>query len=218
MDAHCFPFGKAHSLSFFKSHSLSFFNTFCLPFRIFNPLCGLDGVENIAVGVNAVFIFFEVLCVEFGNLRLFEEFREDALLQGGGAFHQSRKVLEHVHPFVEHGYELVLLLVELWNLDVDECQFVVEHSLLYDIHEFDFVVKAVLVVLVLVENEVEEPNGVYAVQMIVPFFSPFALFSYGESGVVDSPIFEELLINILHFNDEPVSLLVLAVHVEDGAS
>ena len=139
-------------------------------------------------------------------------------MQGGGAFHQSRKVFEHVHPFVEHGYELVLLLVELWNLDVDECQFVVEHSLLYDIHEFDFVVKAVLVVLVLVENEVEEPHGVYAVQMIVPFFSPFALFSYGESGVVDGPIFEELLVNILHFNDEPVSLLVLAVHIEDGAT
>ena len=92
-DSHCFPFFDSHCFPFFKSHCFSFRKAFCfslcLPFRIFNPLCGLDGVENIAVGVNAVFIFFEVLCVESGNLRLFEEFCEDALLQGGGAFHQS---------------------------------------------------------------------------------------------------------------------------------
>ena len=76
-------FQVAQVFSFLDSHCLPFFNTFCLPFRIFNSLCGLDGVENIAVGVNAVFIFFEVFCVESGNLRLFEEFCEDALLQVG---------------------------------------------------------------------------------------------------------------------------------------
>ena len=56
--AQIFSFFDAHSLSFGKPHCLPFFNTFRFPFRIFNPLCGLDGVENIAVGVNAVFIFF----------------------------------------------------------------------------------------------------------------------------------------------------------------
>ena len=41
---------------------------------------------------------------------------------------------------------------------------------------------------------------------------------YGESGVEDAPVLEELLFGLLHLDDECLALLVLAINVEDGAA
>jgi hypothetical protein len=72
-----------------------------------------------------------------------------------------------------------------------------------------------VIVFVVVENEIEDANGVDGAEFKIPFAFE-RLFLDGEGGVVDAAIFEEVLFGLLDFDDEPIAVLGLAVDVEDG--
>ena len=69
-------------------------------------------------------------------------------------------------------------------------------------------------VLILGEHEVENADGVYAVQLEVPVATR-GLLADGVCGIEDAAVLEELLVDVLHLDDELLAAVVLAVHVED---
>jgi hypothetical protein len=117
------------------------------------------------------------------------------------------------HPLIEVGFELVEGLGELGQFDVDKFQLFVEDFTAL-VFEFDEMEKGVIA-FVVVENEVEDANGIDGAEFKVPFAFE-RLFLDGEGGVVDAAIFEEVLFGLLDFDDEPIAVLGLAVDVEDG--
>ena len=50
--------------------------------------------------------------------------------------------------------------------------------------------------------------------MKVPFSTTLCLFAYGEGGIIYGTVLEELLIYILHFNNEFLAFVVLAIYIE----
>ena len=111
------------------------------------------------------------------------------------------------------GGELVKSFGKFWEFDVDEFEFVVEDSAVL-IFEFDDVEEGT-VVLVVVKDEVEDADGVDIAELVIPFAFQ-GLFLDGEGGVVDTAVFEEVLLGFLDFDDEALTADGLAVDVEDG--
>ncbi len=72
-----------------------------------------------------------------------------------------------------------------------------------------------VIAFVVVENEVEDADGVDGAEFKVPLAFE-GLFLDWEGGVVDAAIFKEVLFGFLDFDDEAIAVLGLAVDVEDG--
>ena len=104
--------------------------------------------------------------------------------------------------------------VVLGHLQIEVGEFVVEHLPRGHIHQFDRVCE----VAVIVEGEVEEADGIYALQFIVPRLALLGLFAYGEGGVEDGAVLEELLLSVLHLNENLLALFCLAIHIEDSSA
>ena len=68
------------------------------------------------------------------------------------------------------------------------------------------------------EIEVQQADGVDGVEVEIPVASALRLFADGERGVVDGAVLEELLVDILHLDNELLALVVLTVDVEHGAA
>ena len=49
----------------------------------------------------------------------------------------------------------------------------------------------------------------------VPFRALLRLFAYGERGIIERPVLEELLEGVLHLNDELLTVFRLAIDIED---
>ena len=139
---------------------------------------------------------------------------EDLLLQDARTLHQRGQVADGVQPFVEQGFQLAFRLGELGHLQVDERQLVVEHLLRLQLHQLHLVV---VVRPLLLEAEVQDADGVDALQLVVPH-SLGGLLADGEGGVIDAAVLEELLLALLHLHQEVLPLLVLAIHVEHGTA
>ena len=54
--------------------------------------------------------------------------------------------------------------------------------------------------------------------MKVPIATTLCLFAYGERRIIYSAVFEELIVYILHLHNELLSLVVLAINIEDGTA
>jgi hypothetical protein len=80
--------------------------------------------------------------------------------------------------------------------------------------EFDDVEEGAVIFMV-VEDEVEDADGVDGSELVVPFAFEGLLLD-GEGGVVDAAVFEEVLFGFLDFDDEAFAAEGLAVDVEDG--
>ena len=74
-----------------------------------------------------------------------------------------------------------------------------------------------LVILVIVEYEVQDTDGIDSLQPEQPL-SLFPLRTDGERRVVHAAILEPGLVSLLHLNDDLVALFVLAVDVEYGTA
>jgi hypothetical protein len=122
-------------------------------------------------------------------------------------------VFQQEEPLVEVGGELVYGFGEFGEFDVDEFEFVIE-NLAFLVFEFDDVEDGA-VVSVVVEDEVEDADGVDGAELEVPFAFE-GLFLDGEGGVIDAAVFEEVLFGFLDFDDEAFAADGLAVDVEDG--
>ena len=197
---------------------LAFGSSFRSSFRKFFLLCRSYGVHNITVGIDAVFIQFQFLLVELGYLCLLEETGKHTLLQGSRAMHEVGEILEYVHPLVVHGYELRFFFVELRDLHVNVGELVVEHLVRVDLHQLHLMVPPLGILKPIGKVEVEQANGVHGVQVEVPVASTLCLLAYGEGGIVDGAVLEKLLVNVLHLHNKLLALVVLAIHVEDGAA
>ena len=66
--------------------------------------------------------------------------------------------------------------------------------------------------------EVEQTDDVDRVETEVPLSATLCLLAYRESGIVDGAVLEELLIYVLHLDDELLTLIVLTIHVEYSTS
>ena len=120
-------------------------------------------------------------------------------------------------PLVVHGRQLILPLGKLWHLKIEESQFVIEHMLVVNIHQLHFVPKTVLGVFIVGEDKIQDSNRIDTFEPEIPkAFLPLIL--YRESSVEYTPVLEELLLGLLHLNDERLALLVLAVDIEDGTA
>ena len=75
------------------------------------------------------------------------------------------------------------------------------------------VVVFVGVAIIVGELEVEDADGVDAFELEIPF-SLHRLLLNGEGGVVDAPVLEEWLVGVLHFHDDLLASVVLALDVE----
>jgi hypothetical protein len=122
-------------------------------------------------------------------------------------------VFEQIEPLIEVGGELVEGFGEFGEFDVDEFEFVVE-DLAVLVFELDDVEQLALVFMV-VEDKVEDADGVDGAEFVVPFAFE-RLFLDREGGVVDAAVFEEVLFGFLDFDDEAFAADGLAVDVEDG--
>ena len=54
--------------------------------------------------------------------------------------------------------------------------------------------------------------------MKVPIATTLCLFAYGERRIIYSAVLEELMVYILHLHNELLSLVVLAINIEDGTA
>ena len=66
--------------------------------------------------------------------------------------------------------------------------------------------------------EVGQTDGVYWIEMKVPIATTLCLFVYGERRIIYSAVLEELMVYILHLHNELLSLVVLAINIEDGTA
>ena len=137
--------------------------------------------------------------------------------KAAGRFLQPCQVLQHEKPFVVHRNQLVLGLVELGHFKIDIGKFVVEHMLIFYVHQLHLVVEAVLLVFVTRENEIQNADGIDIIQMKIPVASP-VLLDNREGGIEHATVFEEVLTGLLHFHDELLAVLALAVDIEDGTA
>ena len=78
-------------------------------------------------------------------------------------------------------------------------------------------VVVLLVILVLVEDEVEDANGVDGFQPKAPL-PLLTLLADGERRVVDATILEPLLVGLLHLDDDFLAFFVFAINVEHRAA
>ena len=73
------------------------------------------------------------------------------------------------------------------------------------------------VALAVGELEVEDADGVYPLELEVPY-PLHRLLLYGEGGVVDAPVLEERLVGVLHLHDDLLPPVVLALDVEHAVA
>ena len=79
-------------------------------------------------------------------------------------------------------------------------------------------VEAVFRVFVAGKDEVQDADGVNAVQVEVPLVAHFSLLDDGESGIEHAAVLEEILAGLLHLNNEFFAVFALAIYIEDGAA
>ena len=84
------------------------------------------------------------------------------------------------------------------------------------VEESHVVVEIIVVESLFFKIKIQKCYRVDAFQAEVPVGPLLGLFAYGEGGVEERSVLEMLLVGILHLHDELLSLLVFAVHVEDG--
>ena len=85
------------------------------------------------------------------------------------------------------------------------------------IHQLHLVPKTVLGVFVVGEDEIQDSNRIDTFEPEIPntFLS---LTLDRESGIEYTPVLEELLLRLLHLDDERLALLVLAINIKDGTA
>lgn len=107
--------------------------------------------------------------------------------------------------------QLILALREIGHFKIDVGQFVVEHFLAPGVHQLHLAFD--VVGLGVVHAEVEDANRIDLVEHEVPL-SLRRLLLDGVGGIVDASVFEVLLVRLLHFDEEFLSLFVFAIDVE----
>ena len=103
-------------MSFCQSFLMTFCQSFLVSFLKAFFLGRIQGIKDIPVGIDAVFVLLQLEGGELGNLRLLEYAGEDAFLQGSGTRHEAGEVIQQVYPLLHHRVELRLLQPELGNL------------------------------------------------------------------------------------------------------
>ena len=79
--------------------------------------------------------------------------------------HQVGEVLQYIHPFVVHGYEFGLFLVELRNLYIYICQFIVEHLVRIHLHQLPLMVPALGILKSIRKVEVQQTDCINGIKM-----------------------------------------------------
>lgn len=196
--------------SFLQPFRMTLFQTLRMASFLASQLGGLHHAEPIAIGFQALLVLVTLAAVELRDLCRLEQALEYLLVQRARTLQQRRQVADSVQPLVEHRRKLRLRLRELRHLQVDERQLVVEHLAGGGVHQFHLVVVGVIF---LVKTEVQDADGIDALQAVVPLATG-RLLADGEGGVVHATILEELLLTLLHLHQEMLTLLVHAIYVE----
>ena len=85
-----------------------------------------------------------------------------------------------------------------------------------DVAKLNGVANRLLVEGGILHVEVEKRHGIDVVELEVPVGALNGLLTYGEGGVEERAVLEELLVGVLHLDDEFLAILTLAIDVEDG--
>jgi hypothetical protein len=72
------------------------------------------------------------------------------------------------------------------------------------------------IVFVVIKHKVQHPDGIHRSQLIVPPLAFNGLLLDGKGGIVDTAVFEEILLGFLDFDNEAIALFGAAVNVEYG--
>ena len=111
------------------------------------------------------------------------------------------------------GAELLQGLSEFWEFDIDELELIVE-DLTVLVFEF-YGVNVGVLVLVVIEDEVENTDGIDGSQFVIP--DPLeCLLLDREASVENTAVFEKVLLGFLNFDDEAFSIFSLAIDIENG--
>ncbi len=179
-------------------------------------MCGVDGVLDVPVCLQAVLVLVQFLFCEARELGLGEEPGEDLLGKCLGTVAQPGQVLEHEEPFVIECLQFVDGLAELGHLHILEGEFVIEHAAGLLVQQPHVVVDLAGVKCLVMHIEVEQCHHIHVVEAKVPVGPLGSLLAYGEGGVEEGTVFEELLEGVLHLHDELLAVLVLAIDIEYG--
>ena len=120
-------------------------------------------------------------------------------------------------PFVVHGLQFFFPLGKLGHLQIKECQLIVKDMLVINIHKFHFMPKAVLRILIIRKDKIEDSDRVDSFEVKVPN-SLLPLVLNSKRRIKDSPILEKLLLGFLHLNNKGFAFFILAVDIKDGTA
>jgi hypothetical protein len=77
-------------------------------------------------------------------------------------------------------------------------------------------VQVAVVILVLLETEVENPDGINRLQPKIPVTALYGLLLDGKRGVIDTSVLEIVLFGMLYLHDEFFAVQALTIQIEDG--
>ena len=189
-------------------------HTFLKAFRLSLTFGRLHHTVPITVVLQALFVGITVLRVELGQLGCLEQVLEHFLLQGTRTVHQRGKVANRIQPLVKQGLQLAFRLREFGHLQVNEGQLVIKHLFRGGVHQLHFVIiRRVL----RMETEIQDAYRVNALQTIIPV-STGSLFTNGKGRIIKAPVFEKLLLALLHLHQEIFALFVRAIDIKHGTA
>ena len=109
--------------------------------------------------------------------------------------------------------QLIDCLRKLGQLNVDELQFVVENIAVL-IFEFDGMNQRLFMPMI-IKDKVENTDRVDRRKLKVPL-TPKRLLLYGETGIENTSVFEEVLLRFLDLNDESFAVFSLAINIKNS--
>ena len=109
--------------------------------------------------------------------------------------------------------QLLDCLRKLGQLNVDELQFVVENIAVL-IFEFDGMNQRLFMPMI-IKDKVENTDRVDRRKLKVPL-TPKRLLLYGETGIENTSVFEEVLLRFLDLNDESFAVFSLAINIKNS--
>ena len=166
--------------------------------------------------MDTLFISFQFHRLKHSNLGRLEELLEHTALQLCRTLKEILEVLQAEEPLVYQRFTLIDILVEVGQLHIYICKLIVENLLGIDIHELHLTENSVIAALLaLRKRKVEDADSIDILQLIIPV-ALLSLFRNRKCGIEYRPVLVEVLIDILHLDNETAAVSSLAIHIEDG--
>ena len=129
---------------------------------------------------------------------------------------EAGKVAKDIEPLVIVGLQFFQTLVKLRDFDVFESQLVVEHAMSLLVKQANIVVYSVRRERGVAHFVVEQSYHIDVFELVVPYIALHGLLADWEGSIVERTVFKKSLIGILHLDDKLLTLLVLAIDIENG--